>query len=646
MSQLTQSNRTYQRETKTDGGPAKGKGRIPVTLNVTTAGPIYARTRSIDGNDTILQAAWLAVTNAPVANDSVDIPGVEARTGKFYLDTAASASGPWKLGTVPVGMGRVILMTGQSLQVRNFFKTNDTTTIAGAGITVTQKGAVLGSGDTTTNSAWVTPSDAGPATSAGAAALINMQSDLFGVQIGLVFCAVGNTSLTTWQAGQANSNSAVATLSQIDKRFEAHWQYQGHSDIDKGYAAYWALLKGWMDIVAANTVGTAPARYFTAIPNINSSNFGPEPLRAVPRGVAEDYAKATGGTYLPMNDIAMVPGEGIHAIQSGSVRQVSHFHRATRQELGLVGDKGPVMGVPVVSGLTVTVPVILPAGATTLALGADPKSRFAVRERGSNDVLTSSALAYNAPNLVFTLSAAPSNRIEVSPFLTSGDDGTVNMIYDNSNDGDGIPVGRQLFTPGRPLLSRPKISAVLSQNVAFAAGKFGQGRSAGQITLPAGTMPSTYGGFTFEMVVTPSSVVGGVQVLLGVEGYGYFQQDGATIGVPNGESVPILVGQSYHIVFFVDPGGNSKGFYVNSVPLGFGNQNNPTTAGQIWIGHLNGNAEYTRGVIDEVAMFYAPFKYPVAGFTTPTAPYVGNEDGLLHLWHLNGDGADSCSLNS
>src|ERR1017187_1076751 len=56
------------------------------------------------------------------------------------------------------------------------------------------------------------------------------------------------------------------------------------------------------------------------------------------------------------------------------------------------------------------------------------------------------------------------------------------------------------------------------------------------------------------------------------------------------------------------------------------------------------------GLIDEVAIWdfqkYAPVAQGVTAYTVPTAPYVGNESGLVALYHLQADGTDSAVFGS
>ncbi|GGB21610.1 hypothetical protein GCM10011380_09000 [Sphingomonas metalli] len=645
MTQLPSSNRVYQRSTKTGGGPNKGTGTIPVNLNVTASGGIYARTRAADGT-TVLQSAWLAVNNAPVANGPVDISGVEARNQYFFLDLAPSATGPWTNGTVLVAMGRLIYLSGQSLQVRNFRSSGDATTISGAGVTFGGKGAVLGGGpEIGTSGAWVQPSDAGPVTSAGAAELINLQANAFGVCVGLVMTAVGNSSVQAWQPGGDYLNAAVAAINAAGSKFEAAWWYQGHSDAGRIVKDVRAEFKSMMDALAGAMIGSPPSWYFTAIPNINSTNYGNNQSRNGIRGMYEDYAKLTAATYLPMEDIQLLSGEGVHCTQAGSLRQVQHFHRATGKELGGPGDQGCVYGVPTVSGTTVTLPYTLISGATNVTTVGDPKQRWRVSDLGTEASLPITSLTFGPTAATIVLGQAPaSSAIEVGPFFQSGDDGRADMAFANLNEGDGTNmVGRELFVPGRAILSRPKFN-LNTANITFGSGgAFGQGRTSGYFDVP---IPSAFGTVSVEFFLTVNNVNGGIQVITTLPGdMGWLAIDGTQMGFNTDWQYTLAAGQTYHVVLVISATG--KTWFMNGQFVQFGPLQDRGTAGRgVGIGSLGGNYVYTRGVIDEVAMFYNPQRYDKAGFAVPSAPYSGNEDGLLHLWHLDGNGTDSCTLNS
>ena len=106
MTQLAAANRIYQRDTTSGGGQGKGQGAVPVTLNVTRGGPLYARCRSAADGTTIVQAPWIAMVLVTGAGGRT-IAGVDARLGWFYLDLSGDGT-TWSLGTTPIGMGALI----------------------------------------------------------------------------------------------------------------------------------------------------------------------------------------------------------------------------------------------------------------------------------------------------------------------------------------------------------------------------------------------------------------------------------------------------------------------------------------------------------------------------------------------------------
>ncbi|MFS0771019.1 hypothetical protein [Sphingomonas sp. 1P08PE] len=653
MSQLATPSRTYQRSTTTGGAPGKGAGPVRVAVNVTGAGALYARVRRAS-DSSVVQAPWRVTASAPVANGPIDVTGVEARTGRLLLDLGGSATGPWQAGTVAFYMGDIAMIRGQSLAVRMGYNQQDTASIESLGVTVNpENGAVIGTGEINTNGAWIQPTTGSNVLNAAAAAdLINRHAAMSGVACGLAFSVNGATSIDQWQPGGTFANQTIDLLNAVGNRIAAHWWYQGHSDVGKTYLDIRAKLELADKVVLDNVTGPAPSRFYTSVPNINSATYGPEPMRATGRGVYEDYAKESGGTYIPLHNIDTLATEGIHATQIGAIYQGYSFLRAMGgARFGLVGLGGGVLGTPTVSGATVFVPVTLPAGATTLTAVGDPKSRFMVRERSTNAALTINSLTVGATGITIQLAAAPaSGRVEISPFLTSGDDGRQNMIYVDLA-GDGIPINRPLTVPARPILSRPKINltAESSTAVTYAAGRFAQGRRQGNLTSPLNTVPSIYGGCSVECWLTPVSVATtGLQVPMFVPGgYEYWTSDGATIGYNGGgTTVPLVVGQHYHLVLFIHPGGQRYTVFVNGVPILSTNAGaTPEMQGSARFGHFIDNNPYTGGVISEAAIFHAPTRYRKNNFAPPTAAYVGNEEGLLHLWHLNGDLTDSCTLN-
>ncbi len=102
---------------------------------------------------------------------------------------------------------------------------------------------------------------------------------------------------------------------------------------------------------------------------------------------------------------------------------------------------------------------------------------------------------------------------------------------------------------------------------------------------------------------------------------------------------PLELGRWYHVAVQWD--GPSIKMYIDG---NLAAQNDPTTQparqaptlGGFGIGTWGSSAQfYWNGSIDEVAVFRG-VRYP-GNFTPPTAPYVGNENGLSALYHLDGN---------
>lgn len=133
LTQLPYANAIYQRDAETGGGQGVGTGTIPQPINITGAGALYARRRSIDGSNTTLQAPWLVTANAVVGDyttnkylvSGVDVPllntagtaPVTTNDGWFYLDFSGDGT-TWTNSTVAVTLGDLTAVTGQSLAKR------------------------------------------------------------------------------------------------------------------------------------------------------------------------------------------------------------------------------------------------------------------------------------------------------------------------------------------------------------------------------------------------------------------------------------------------------------------------------------------------------------------------------------------------
>ena len=673
MTQLSAADRVYQRMTDTGGGQGKGQGTIPVTLNVVGAGTIYARCRSAADGTTILQSPWLAVASAAVANGVVAIPGVDARLGWFYLDLSGDGV-TWTNGTVPVGMGRLIALTGQSLALVMFTKQLDGTTIASLGISIPANGRVLASWGGTggaadnTASSWMTVADAtvgnSRANSAGVAELLNLQIAASGVNCGVIGHAVGATAISSWLPGQANHTELARVIALAGGAFEAMWWFQGHSDAQG--AALYSTYKANLATFFASMAGLSSrsfTKYLSAIPNINYVGWGIFRERMRLRKAQQDWADENGGTYLSFADIELV--DGVHQTQAGAKRIARHFHRATRPEFGLAGnDSGPLVTGVTKSGVDLTLAIDMPANASGLSSIGSPATRFQVIAAGDVNAAAfaldgTTPITVGSSSITLKLASDPGNvALEVFPMgaQPAVNDGSLSVVYDNASaDGDGIGVGRQLFASPAPV--RTKINTPLtSASATYGAAKFGNGRIGGRLDAPyTGLMTTAFTGMTLDFWVrTGASLPGSLQVFAGQLLANWVGINGSALNYAVGASGTVrsvagvfAVNTEYHIRSVVLPGGHTALIFVNGVlvdTFSAAQHENPSLGYVFAIGSLGGTNTYlyTGAWIDEVAIFNKPLG--TANFTPPTAPWVGNEAGLIHLWHLDeasGNAADS-----
>lgn len=658
MTQLATPNRVYQRLTTTGGGQSKGAGVVSVTLNVTTGGAIRARARSAADGTTILQAPFVAVTNATAGTGPVAIPGIDARLGWFYLDLSGDGV-TWTNGTTPIGMGRLVAVAGQSLMVRLLNTSpgsnpTDTTSIAAAGATVTDNGRVLATGDGSGSlTTWTKPADGTPTNSAGVSQFLTLQTAAFGVNVGVVGNAVGGTAIAQWQPGGQYFTDLATALTNAGGAIEDFIFLLGHSDAQygaTGYDAFRTGLRGFFAGVTA-TLSRTYRVFLSTIPNIDSTNYGSPDQRNVVRGAGADEAKAQGWTVMSIRDLQMV-SDGIHQTQVGALQTAVHFHRATATT-----DKGPsVASAAHAPGTAIVMPVTLLAGASTLVSVGSPASRFQAFLHGD----IASPLAFDATTpivvganqITLNLASDPGQvSVDVYPYgVAPTTDGSTDGIYDNHVDGDGIARGRQLTSPARPVTVRVAAPLTLG-SAAFAPAKFGNGLNGGNGLAGINIFPASAVGFTLEWWAHVTSLAAGLGVMMGITNGFYLGQDGTGFNLSGQATVANAfpaVGE-YHIAFVAHPGYATEDLYINGVLVYSGaaglQATNLASPGSGSFGVRSfGSIGYgwNNGAIDEVALFDGA-RY-TAPFTPPSAPYTGGEADLVHLWHLDGDGSDSVSL--
>jgi hypothetical protein len=181
----------------------------------------------------------------------------------------------------------------------------------------------------------------------------------------------------------------------------------------------------------------------------------------------------------------------------------------------------------------------------------------------------------------------------------------------------------------------------------FATGRFGQALSATTIEVQDQDIaPEGTDTFTVECWVRRADQED--KIALSGEDRWWIGCDGANtwfrITTAGGNKVhlarnaaPVPAGVWHHMALVCHPGGARA--YLDGVEVGSTTDLPAQTAGRnpaALIGGIGPLPQFNwDGEIDEVAVFDTE-RY-TANFTPPTAPYTGNEPGLVQLWHFDGD---------
>jgi len=485
MTQLSEANRVYQRDTLTGGSYGKGAGTIPITVNVTSAGTIYARTRAADGS-TITQTPWLAVSNATVANGPVNITGVEARPDSFYLDLSPDGTtwGGAKNGTVLVFMGQLWMIAASQSYTANALKnpylpSDDTLATAGfspAANTWARVGAMSG---------WAQFSD-GSSTinSIGGAWWLNKAAQASGVAVGLIGHAVGGTTVEDWAVGNTSTNYLSTALTQLTAaggKAEIIYSQLGHSNIAGAgsisftnqmadYAAYsdGSVVQGYVtklnaiiDAVKAANAFSNPTIMLGTIPApAGAAGQGAEAIR---RAVA-DYVAAKAYVDFSNTDNIQVT-DGSHPTGKGMMNQSESAVRAAQGNLAGAPQFPLTMTRGTPSGGNVDYTIVLTkASGATLSLVGDIKPLLSMWKRGDRTAanrITINAVSLSGTTLTVNVVDPGDVPVEILPFAfinnsdSAARNNRLNNIFDDDTMGGMLPSGRAIKLPVRPIIYKP-----------------------------------------------------------------------------------------------------------------------------------------------------------------------------------------------
>lgn len=645
MQQLATPNRIYQRDI-VDGVPQM-VGTVPVTITVTTAGTLYARTRAVSAGNAVLSPPRKVLDNVATGTRAVAITGVPAIVDEFYLDLSPDGVA-WRNGTVPIGMGKLIGYAGQSLMEAMLVRRDDAETMAGVGETPTTAGRVCSEGN-----AWQAFVDQTTGlNSAGFNALIRLQAAQEGCRIGMIGYAQGATDIAFWVPGGQGWTKFLAAINATGNRLEAMLWFQGHSDSANNSTTgfdYRKQLSALFAAVDANVTDTTFPRYLATIPNISSASWGQTYKKEALRVAGDRWcAENPRAVSIVMDDLELA--DGVHQKQSGAVRAAIHYHRYMVNPATAVG---AIAGPITYTGTRMTVPLTLPAGATSMAITGDLSSRLLVMPRGLRDPgqketitgVSLGAVSGSVMPLYIDLNREPGGGgvdIDVifNPKNDPSADGSL-IALRNNLAGDGATYGRS-FTMAKP--ARYAMARNLVNQTVMA---YGAGRWAGKQGLSGGS--ARYGlihanwaeGYTVECWMRHSGATG-TNVFLSPAGT-YLAVDGTALNMNGTMYAGALPANTWlHIAFTIDAGV----LFVHvggQLVAGGGTPSGqyPPAAGS-GIRTLGGNFVPANDActVSDVAV-WAQSKYGRDAFAVPTAAYAGNEPFLDHLYRLDGNANDS-----
>ncbi|HEX8415613.1 MAG TPA: hypothetical protein VF637_17290 [Sphingomicrobium sp.] len=385
--QLPDANRVYQRSTTTGGGQGKGQGFVTHPMTVTATTPIYARCRSAADGSTIVQAPYLALASASAGSLPVMIPGIDARLGWFYVDLAPSASGPWQLGTTPIGMGALTMMgSNQSLGLR-MIKRRSGANITALGLTPPANGRVYatwgGESDDMLSPVWTMPDTGALYDSAGAVQYLNRMIAELGVNCGLCGHPVGGAASSAFRpslAAAPNTKTRMVDIINAIGGFETYMVFIGHTDSTTNITGVntRSNLSGAMDLCTArNHRGNNFRAIVASIPsNTDPALWGSQARKEFVRKVTYDWTindcapRVQGGAAYAQNGTAFLY-DGVHQDNAGAVVWADAFFDAWRNG-SQSGDAALTGAVPAaVSTFGPTTPTYLPGKRYAQALEHD-----------------------------------------------------------------------------------------------------------------------------------------------------------------------------------------------------------------------------------------------------------------------------------
>ena len=462
-----------QRTSRTGG--TFSKGQRAVSLSITASGATAMQYRLYDANSS-------GATSAPGTGTALTgwtTPGVNLAAGinaavsltlpasnyDYYLDLAPAGSSfaPIRMAA-KFAIGERMAVAGQSLAVDFVSPTNNDTTTTLASLGLTPNGSTrvtTGHDSTPVSSVFTAPGDGTAYDGSGVVEFGNRMSNLLGVRIGVVGFTYSGVSITTYQPGQGNYLTLLASINAAGGGIGTLFFLQGHGDAGTttpGTAMATATYLGYLQtFIAALTAAVGSFNtVLCSIPSAVGYNYLPIGVDQI-RSAHLQYAAANPTTCGYVSGLDATQSGFVHPTEAGQQILARHVYRAAAALLGQLShnDKGPVVttGARLTTSGTIKLSVSQNGGTalTTAGTAAGLAAQFAVYPAGttSSPYTVSTASVASATEIDLVLSTTPADTVAVDVWYRPFPDtaaGIAAGFYDNVTDtSDPDLGGRQLY---------------------------------------------------------------------------------------------------------------------------------------------------------------------------------------------------------
>jgi hypothetical protein len=457
------NNIIFPRLTTKSGVNGAGTGTINLiaAVGVPIALVEYRLRDAINTGNPVLQNWTTCAVNLQPGAQIINCVGVAALLGWYFVDRRINGV-TITLGTSKVGVGRLILVAGQS-EATGFFSplAGSTETLASLGITPNPNGSANYESGGIYRPTWAIPADGTLVNSPGVTVFLANQIAAANCNCGAVGATANGTVISSWLPGEPNGIALANMLVAGGGIYEAVYWYQGASDADisTSNAVYQACLTMVFDLMQSLNAFVGFIKCMSHIQSINTTSFGVFSQMLVIRQAQQQWCAGNNAIWIPQTDPGLInsgANNNIEIAPDGYILVGHSLHRALEPSLGLggVGNAGPVMTSITRAGAVITVNCTQ-AGGTAFTTVGNWWQRFAAFNTGTliTPLTISSGTIVSATQFTLTLATAPAGEIDLYfDYIPSGQTANASlMIYDNNTSIDGFAQGRPLFPGYAPL---------------------------------------------------------------------------------------------------------------------------------------------------------------------------------------------------